>query len=206
MKTIPRFHGPHGLALALLIAFAFASGCARTPPPTYYHLSPVDPATTKIDAAALAGAEIGIGPVRLPDYLDRPQIVNLEGTNRLQIAEINRWAEPLSVSIPRTIRENMAAALHSEKLYHFPWNQAVDYRIPIEIVRFEGVGYSTAHLEAIWSVEDAQGKVITPQRRSAFQVPVSSPGNEGLVQALSQALGAFSREIAERLAEKVAGN
>lgn len=204
MKSFFHFHRLHDLALALL-CFAFAAGCARTPPPAYYQLSTVDPGAGKIDAAALAEVEIGIGPVRLPDYLDRPQIVNRVGLNRLQIAGINRWAEPLSVSIPRMIRENLATVLHSEKLYHFPWNQAVDYGIPIEIIRFEGVDYRTAHLEAIWSVEDAQGNAVLPQKRSEYQVPIHPVDNEGLVRALSQALGAFSREIARQLSETVAG-
>ncbi|HBG18919.1 MAG TPA: hypothetical protein DDY32_06475 [Desulfobulbaceae bacterium] len=208
MKTLAQVPPLHGLPLALLGIFLLLSACGRTPPAAYYHLSAVDPGRQgspmeaigeAIGEAAIGEAAIGIGPVRLPDYLDRPQIVNLEGSNRLQLAEGHRWAEPLKVSIPRTIRENLATALATEKLFYFPWNQAVDYQIPVEIVRFEGVGYQMAHLEAIWSVQDPQGTAILAQRRSEYRVPTGSSDSEGLVQALSQALGLFSREIAEQL-------
>lgn len=204
MKTFLRLSHLNNLGLALLGVLLLAAACARTPPVTYYHLSTVDPGKPNIPAPPLGEAIIGIGPVQLPEYLDRPQIVNREGANQLQLAEGDRWAEPLTVSIPRTIRENLAAALGTEQFLIFPWGEAVDYQVVIEIVRFEGEGYRMAQLEAIWSIQDSQGTVILPSRRSDYQEPVTRAGSEGLVQALSQALASFSREIARQLSEKAA--
>jgi uncharacterized lipoprotein YmbA len=128
---------------------------------------------------------------------------NREGTNLLQLAEVNRWAEPLVVSIPRTMRENLAAALATENIVYYPWSQTVDYQIIIEILRFEGEEYKEAHLEAVWSIEDRQGNIVQPQQRSEYHVKVAPADSEGLVQALSQALARFSREVAGKLTEKL---
>ena len=38
---------------------------------------------------------IGIGPVKLADYLDQSQIVTRKGDNQVIKAEFNRWAGPL---------------------------------------------------------------------------------------------------------------
>ncbi|KJR96656.1 MAG: hypothetical protein VR65_27385 [Desulfobulbaceae bacterium BRH_c16a] len=185
------------LAIALLV-----SGCTRTQPVSYYQLSAVDSGRPAIDTSAIGEAVIGIGPLLLPEYLDRPQIVNREGPNLMQLAETNRWAEPLAVSIPRAMRENLAAALATESIVYYPWSQAVDYQIIIEIIRFEGEESREAHLEAVWSMQDREGNIVLPQQRSKYQVRATPADSEGLVQALSQALGRLSREIAEKLSEK----
>lgn len=201
MKDTPRTirHSTGRLVVLLTIAL-LVSGCARTQPSSYYQLTAVDSDRPPINAGAIGRAVIGIGPLLLPEYLDRPQIVNRQGSNLLQLAETNRWAEPLAVSIPRAIRENLAAALATESIVYYPWSRAVDYQIIIEILRFEGEEYREAHLEAVWSIEDREGNIVLPQQRSKYQVRATPADNEGLVQALSQALGRLSRQIAEELA------
>ncbi len=195
----------HYLPHALLALFLLLAACARTPPVTHYSLSAIDPDQPVVGGEALGEAVIGIGPVRLSEYLDRPQIVTREGANLLHLAEGNRWVEPLAVSIPRTMRENLATALDTEKILVFPWTQEVDYQILVEIVRFEGVDSTTAYLEAIWSAQDSQGKLILPQRRSEYRVPMAESDSEGLVRALSRALALFSWEIAEKLSGTASG-
>lgn len=206
MKPYPHPLPYSGPAVVLLAVALFLSACARTPPVNYYHLAVVDPGGPKLETEALGGAVVGIGPVRVPDYLDRPQIVTRQGANLLQLTEGNRWAEPLTESIPRTLRENLAVALGTERFVYFPWNQTVDYQIPVEIVHFEGEGYRVAHLVAIWSIEDSRGVSVLPPRRAEYQVTVAPAGNEGLVQALSRTLAMFSREIAENLLQIASGH
>jgi len=52
-----------------------------------------------VAADAIGDATIGLGPIRLPELLDRPQIVIRTGSNRLQLAEDRRWAESLAENI-----------------------------------------------------------------------------------------------------------
>jgi hypothetical protein len=180
------------------------SGCARTSPITYYQLSAIDAGRPAMAAGAVGDAVIGLGPVRLPELLDRPQIVIRTGSNRLQLADDHRWAESLAENISRVLRENLAARLATERILYYPWSQAaaVDYQIVIEILRFEGEGYNEAHLEAIWSIQGRKGKILLPQRRVKYQVVSATPDFEGLVQALSESLSQLCREIANQLSQK----
>lgn len=189
--------------VVLLAAILLISGCARTPPVAYYQLSAIDSGLPAAEARPIGDAVIGIGPVLLPEFLDRPHIVIREGSNRLQLAEGHRWAEPLAGNISRVLRENLAARLATERILYYPWSQAatVDYQVVVEMIRFEGEGYTEAHLAAVWSIRDRKGNMLLPLRRSEYQVTSTQPGCEGLVQALSQALSLLSREIAEHVAQ-----
>ena len=65
----------------MAVMLAIMAGCATTPPSRFYILEPV-----KTDAAAQPSepaTAVGVGPVELPKYLDRPQIVVRSGANEL---------------------------------------------------------------------------------------------------------------------------
>jgi hypothetical protein len=204
MKAAAIVHHRVSRRLILLTIALLMAGCARTSPVTYYQLSAIDAGRPAAAASTIGDLVIGIGPVRLPELLDRPQIVIRTGSNRLQLAEGRRWAESLSENITRVLRENLAARLATERIVYYPWSRAaaVDYQIVIEILRFEGEGYDEAHLEAIWSIQGRNGKILLPQRRVAYQAAAAQPDFEGLVQALSETLSQLCREIADRLSQQ----
>ena len=61
-------------------------GCLGTPPTRFYLL----PTLTDVSAPAATGERaltIGVGPVTLPPYLDRPQIVTRASQAQLHVAE-----------------------------------------------------------------------------------------------------------------------
>lgn len=186
------------LALALLIAC-----CTRTQPVTYYQLSTLDADQTVVDTSAIGDSVIGVGPIRLPERLDRPQIVTRQSSNRLQLSDRHRWVEPLAENIPRVLRENLSVLLGTERFLFYPWSRtvSVDYQVIIDVIRFEGTGYETAHLKAIWSIQDIEGKVLLSQRRSNYQVTTTSPDHDGLVSALSETLSLLCQEIVQELSQ-----
>mgnify|MGYP000004657022 CR=1 FL=1 len=66
-------------------------GCATTPSSNFFVLSAGEVPTQ----GSPSGIALSIGPVDLPRYLDRPQIVSREGDNRLEVDEFNRWGGAL---------------------------------------------------------------------------------------------------------------
>lgn len=190
-----------GPILLTAVAVLTAAGCSRTPPVAYYQLAAMVTDNPAVHADAIGEAVIGIGPLRLPSHLERPQIVTRLDANRLQLADAHRWAEPLAENIAGVLRENLSVLLHTERFRLYPWSRAaeIDFQLVIDFVRFEGDGYQTAHLMAIWSIRDREGKIALPQRRSSYQVKTSAPDHEGLVRAQSRALAQFSSEIAQQL-------
>ncbi|MEW6501800.1 MAG: PqiC family protein [Thermodesulfobacteriota bacterium] len=184
--------------LLLLVACAFIlAGCARTAPVRYYQLSAL---TAPIGQGAV-DAVIGIGPVRLPEYLDRPQLVSRLTATRLHLAESHRWAEPLAENIPRVMGENLSSLLGTDHILLHPWpaSRSTDYQLLVEILHFENENNGAARLVALWSVKGKEGGCVVPERRSSHLIPATSQGREGQVDALNEALGRFCREVAEAL-------
>ena len=82
-------HAARFAALALGAALLALAGCAETSPTTFYILSSLPPAADESPATARNKLSLGVGPVTLPAYLNRPQVVSLASANRLQLATRN---------------------------------------------------------------------------------------------------------------------
>ncbi len=199
MKNIPCKW--QGCWLVLLGCTLLLTGCARTAPVSYYQLSAQE-AARNVPAGAEAGKMVlGIGPVRLPEYLDRPQIVTRLTPNRLQLADSHRWAEPLGENILRVVGENLSALLGTDRILLHPWptTRTTDYQLLVEVLHFENESDGAARLVAFWSVKGKDGGIVLPERRSSLLISARNQDPEGLVGALNETLGSFCREIAQEL-------
>ncbi|MDH3454674.1 MAG: PqiC family protein [Desulfuromonadales bacterium] len=196
--------GCKALRLFLMLIFvALLAGCVRTPPVSYYQLSSRSDAVDVAGPAASGqGFAVGLGPVQLPEYLERIQLVSRTSANQLQIMGDQRWAEPLATAMPRVLGEDLALLLGNARILRHPWvrSQPVDRQVLVEILQFEGGPERAALLTARWSLLDGAGKPLLAGQRSSFQVDAAS-GTEGLVAALSEALWRLAGEIAVRLGE-----
>ena len=195
-----------GVWLVLLACALLLAGCARTAPVSYYQLSAQETARPA-PAAETSKMVLGIGPVRLPEYLDRPQIVTRLSATRLQLADSHRWAEPLGENIPRVLGENLSALLGTDRILLHPWpaSRGTDYQLLVEILHFENEGDAAARLVALWSVKGKDGAMVLAERRSSLLIPAASRDQEGQVGALNGALRSLCREIAQEL-RPVLGN
>lgn len=187
-----------GMVVSLIVI-----GCASTTPPTeFYALSSLaqseehNPATESSRRLA-----IGIGPVTLPPYLDRPQIVTRPSANRLEIAEFHRWGSPLDQDFSQVLAENLAVLLPTQQVFVYPWDERVGitYQIVLDIHRFEGKSGKQALLDLHWMVFDQSGQKALLIKRAKISTPIVSAGYEALVTAQSQAIATLSRQIAEEI-------
>jgi hypothetical protein len=145
--------------------------------------------------------EIGVGPVELQEYLNRPQIVTRQSPNRLELAEFDRWIEPLKKSLPRILAENLSALLGTERVAVFPWKNStkIDYQVVVTVIRFDGEPGVNAMLVARWTILERESRATLLSRKSEIAEPVDAEGYEALVSAKSRALATLSREIAAEL-------
>ena len=177
------------------------SACARTNPVTYYQLSTIESEQAPVDSTEFADLVIGIGPIRLPEFLDRPQIIIRRSPNRLQLSNDHRWVEPLGDSLAGALRDNLSRLLKTENFHFYPWNKTtpVDFQIVIELIHFEGEGHERALLEVVWSIRNNEGDIITPPRRTIHRITTTSSDYKGLVNALSRASSLLSLEIGDTI-------
>jgi hypothetical protein len=178
---------------ALLSSLALA-GClgARADPSTFFLLSPVPPPAS----TAPISASIGLGPITVPPYLDRLQMVTRLSDNQLEVNETERWAEPLAEGIVRVLQENLAAQLRASSFVRFPWyaSEAPDYAVSVELRRFEGDGIGTVVLDATWSL--SRGDVEVAGRAARIEETGGGPTRADQVAVLSRVLAELSAEIA----------
>jgi uncharacterized protein len=185
--------------LAVLISAALTGGCmGRSDPARFYVLAGVPHSSAATPSAEpVGGPELGIGPITLPRYLERTNIVTRRGTE-LEVAEFDRWGEPLSESVPRAIAANLAALLRTERIVVFPWPSVtnIDHQVVIDVIRFDGRLGGDVLLEARWRVLGRDKKELV-LRYSALTEATGESSYPALVAAMSRSLAALSREIAD---------
>lgn len=187
-------------AITLTIA-ALLAGCApKTGPARFYRLEP-EAAPQAATEPARSSRVIGLGPVRIPGYLDRPQIVTGAPGNRLILDEYHRWAEPLRDTLSRVLSENLAALLPGDHLVTFPWNRALtpEYQVEIDLARFHVNANGVAELWANWNVLKNNRAVLLSKSRIAESA--AGQDIDAQVAAQNRALARLSREIAQALSE-----
>jgi uncharacterized lipoprotein YmbA len=183
-----------------LILFVLA-GCGVTSPPSHFYvLSPMaEMATEQKKITDSDSISISIGPVSLPKYLKKQQIVTRSGSNELQLAEFDRWAGKIEEDIGRVIAENLAYLLSTDRVLSYPAIEAVeaDYTIAMDISRFDGNLEGNVELIARWAIFDVEGKVAKGLTATRIIEPVQGNTYADMVAAQSRALGALSRELGD---------
>jgi uncharacterized lipoprotein YmbA len=181
-----------GLLLGLAAVFGLAS-CAVTDTTQYYTLggataastvsrpepaaaastaSRADASTPRRSMAGTRAAGVGVGPVIMPGYLDRTQIVTRPGTDHVEISMFNRWAEPLEDGISRILAEEISARVPTERVVMFPWRGVVARVIQGDELVF---------------------------RRSTVVEPAAGRGYEPVVAAMTRAVMTLGQEIAAEI-------
>ncbi|HEV8342150.1 MAG TPA: PqiC family protein [Candidatus Binatia bacterium] len=192
--------------LALALSCLMMTGCVNFSPrpdsSRFFTLTPLAEADARGNHPA--GADdvfIGIGPVKFPAYLDRDELVTRVTQNRFEVSENDRWIEPLDENFTRVLAQNLSSLLSTERIVRYPWqsHQRPTYRLDIEVLRFEPNAAQNVQLAARWALIDSDNKHVLSFKDSRVTRQAKAKSSEASAAALSEALGDFSREIAERV-------
>jgi len=137
------------------IAAIFLGGCVRSPAPCFYALASIQESQDLSSRRNPAkDAAIGIGPVKLADYLDQSQIVTRTSGNEVVKAEFDRWAGHFKDNFIYVLADDIGFFLSTERIYLYPWRLSVpiDYQVTVEVVRCDGQLGDAAWLETRWSI------------------------------------------------------
>ena len=148
-----------------------------------------------------SGVPVGIAPVDLPDYLDRPQIVTRAGEHELRLAELERWAEPLEENVSRVIVDDLRILLGSKEVYLIPGRASAvpSYRVELTVSRFDGSVDGEVILEARWSIFREESASASVTQISMIRESVTGADRRSIVPAMNRALSSLNREIAEAI-------
>ena len=195
------------LALAVLASLAAGlalAGCTQSQPTRFYTLSGLASASDETLPAPASDLTVGVGPVTLPAYLDRPQLVTRAGSNRMELADFDSWAEPLDGLFARVLADNLALLLGTDDVLLLPQRRPtpLDYQVEVEVTRFDVDAGGNANLDARWWVYGRGGERLLQSGRSTITEAAQAGDYAAGAAALSRALGAMSTEIAEAIADQ----
>ncbi len=204
-------------ACAIAIMLAGCSAIARTilapqeDVTKFYILTPAADATSAPPAASQSSSgdfTLGLGPVKLPPYLDRQEVVTRSAANRLDLSKSERWGESLQNNFISVLNRDLAAQMGTQQIVVFPWyNTAhIDLQVQIEVYRFEADAQGNVQLSAKWTVRDSDGKDILYTAESNLSQPYKVGDTAGAAAALSRTVGDLSREIANMVQQLRARN
>ena len=195
-----------GLTFVLISACSLLTTGCSSPPTRFYVLSTL-PDSAPVSMGTSPEPAVGVGPVELPDYLDRPQIVTRSGQNELNLAEFDNWAEPLKDNATQVLAENLAVLLPSKKIATYPWKRStpVDVQVAVKITRFDHAEGGDTVLSARWSVLSGDGGKELFARESRYRERPSGDSYPATVAAMNRALAQFSRDVADAIKARAGG-
>jgi uncharacterized lipoprotein YmbA len=187
--------------VAAIVAAGLAVGClGSSPNVSFYTMNAVsDSAVT----GAADGLAIGVGPIRVPRYLDRPELVMRPGgsTSQLEIDDFRHWAGGFSSNVLSVLGENLGAKLGTQRVVVYPVPAAfsLDYRVAVDFQAFEATGGEALVLRANWVIRSGSGEGGPWSGQSSIRRPIAGGGSDALVAAHNEALALLADEIASRI-------
>jgi uncharacterized lipoprotein YmbA len=192
--------------LLLAVAALATLGCAsKGVKPREYLLTPAT--TAGAGSGDVGDVRIGVGPVTIPSYLDRANLVTRVGDNELAFSDLHRWGESLETGIARVVAANLVLLVPARQVESYPWRTLpkIDYRVTMEIERFERGPDGNVDLDVRWFLGDGKSGRIRQASHSRFSIAAGGRTHADTVAAMSEAAAQLSAEIANVIQQRVPG-
>jgi len=175
--------------------------CGSSPPVRYFALSPMDSVQRQDPDDAVT---LGVGPIRLPEYLNRSQIVTRGGGSELEVDDFSRWAEPLTLAFHRVVSTDVDNMMDGVIVITFPWEAVVqnevDYRLVGEVTRFDANLSGRVVLDIQWAISATTEQGAELIRRTKYETQAARSDDPAIVaSAMNDALAMFSRDVVSEL-------
>jgi uncharacterized lipoprotein YmbA len=189
---------------ALFVAATIASCSVLTPrpdPSRFFVLAPLPDTASPATGQHLSS--LGVGPILLPRYLDRPEIVTRVATNEVKPAVFDYWAGSLSHQFQTVLTQNLQILVQPDRVQTYPWyaGAAPELVVEVDVQRFEPSSDGRAELAARWRVRKGSALGTLRAGESSLTRPLGGADADAAAEALSSLLDDFSRELAKAILE-----
>jgi hypothetical protein len=197
LKSSPLVSSTVALIILTLSLTVLLAGCGSSPRSNHYLLT-----AKQAPGPSGASPSLGVGPIEIPPYLDRSNLVYDQQQNQLHVAGQENWAEPLDDGIQRVLAINLAGLLNTQDVRYFPWHpkRAPDYGIKINLLALDA-NDRQATLSAEWLVYRVVDAEPVSRRISALQHPL--PAGELNPAEVAPAYSALLYQLSEIIAETI---
>ena len=184
------------------------NGCttisSRTPAPDYYILTSLKKEVSPHRNKTIRPKNIIVGPVEIPAYLDRDNIVIRDIDNKVTILHFSRWAEPLVNAIERIVSENISILSH-DKLACYPFSMIVpdgdeniDLKLLINVYQFERAADGMCYLDVEYFLTLPNNKDLTHKRIKLTET-AEGPSVKDAIRCQNRLLDEFSQIVTGKL-------
>ena len=150
-----------------------------------------------------------VGPVTIPEAVDRPQLVVRRSSVRLVALEQERWAEPLREGISRVLSDAITrelpnvSATSSASAPNARW----DMRVLVDVTRFEAIPGEQVIIEAHWQLQVTADKRARDGRSVIVKAVQGGPQDyDAIVAAQAAGLAEVGAELSQVIAKEAAGS
>lgn len=185
---------------ACALAVVLAAGCAgilqAEPDKSHYFvLSSEGSAATK--PGTRSDLWLGLGPVKIPGYLDTQNIVRSDGNGSIRYLPDAFWAESLVDSFTRALLYRTGTRIGTTHVTPFPWYSTtrVDWKVPVDVLRFEATSDGRVVLVARWTVQRTKDGTVVAGAESVLEEPAGDDPAL-VVDALSRCVDRLADAIA----------
>jgi uncharacterized lipoprotein YmbA len=192
---------PPLFACAMSLALAGCLGSSR--PSRFYTLAPLQ--IRNGQGGTPPDATLAIGPVEIPESIDRPQIVTRTGANELVVAEFDRWGGSLDSEISGALVATVRDRLASQQIAVAPWRSAIlsgvgpSYRAAVSVSRFDGIPGQSVVLQGQWELIGQSGESLGVREVTVTE-KIDGAGYDALVTAMQKVLVRFGQQMADSVA------
>jgi uncharacterized lipoprotein YmbA len=178
------------------------TACSSSPDIRYYTLSAQDPARpVTAELSRLRQVGYALDAVRVPEALDRPQIVLGSSANSVEILDYDRWAAPLPDLLQRVLVAGLSARLGADAVVDpgLPAAFQTVRRITVSILKFDPRRQGSSLIEASWTVSDggpARAARIETYRSSRL-AESAGPAVGDVVATMNALVAALADDMAE---------
>ncbi len=180
--------------------FITLAGCTgKSQPSRFYTLTSMSEGQK--GQAGTDEVAVGIGPVKVADYLNQTRIITRTGDNNIDQAEFDQWTGSFKDNLINVLAENIGYLLRSDRISIHPWRSfmPIDYQVTLDIVRCDGELGKEVVLIARWNILRGEKQELIAMKRSDIRVEFTGGSYEALVAAQSRALGTLGSEIVQAI-------
>ena len=176
--------------------FVFLVACGSSPKTDFYMLN-----TDKEDFAQAAntatGPAIGVWQIKLPDYLDRSELVTRDNNYQITIADFSWWAGSMDTNATLLIAAEMGKGLLSNRVLASPWEsyRKHDYQVKVRLERFDGALGGEIVLRGVWSLLAGDGLNELSGEVFEFKANAVDSTYKEMVATMSQLLVQLSGDL-----------
>ena len=198
------------LVFVFVLAGGFLIGCVTKTTPTtrFYVLNPMTPGAGLANDSGMKGElSVEVASLRLPQYLERPQIVTRSSGNRLELAEFHQWGGNLRKNMMRVLAKNFSQILATPNIAISPHRPSIppDFLVELEVMQFERDSHGQVRLSTQWRLSCGKDRMPLATHMTDLSIAMvpAGPDFEQTVSAMSTLLGELSQIISREIVKNV---